>query len=127
MSYMTMLAGADTLSFYNYDPEVWNQTPGFVDGFAELMRELTDFSLRLRGITFESRMSVSGILKSQARLEDGRTMSILVNSNRTPVDGFEPLAVDFFVTQPSASTACRIATKSRRCIMRRRFKSLRRR
>jgi hypothetical protein len=41
MAWQAMLAGAETLSFFDYNPEVWSQTPGFHDQFAELMQELT--------------------------------------------------------------------------------------
>ena len=35
MSYQAMLAGADTVSFYNYDPQLWQRTTGFTEGFTD--------------------------------------------------------------------------------------------
>jgi hypothetical protein len=35
MAYQAMLSGAETISFFNYDPLLWDKTPGFSEGFAQ--------------------------------------------------------------------------------------------
>jgi hypothetical protein len=93
MAYVAMLGGADTLSFYNYDPEVWGRTPGFSAGFAELMRELTEFSRRYRDATVVSSIDPAGVLTATIVPPRGRQVTMVVNTNRTAVEGLSPLAV----------------------------------
>ena len=122
MSYQAILAGADTVSFYNYDPEQWSQTTGFAEGFADLMRELTDFSRRYRGATVEAKMSRSGILAATIRPDTSGPMSVVVNTNRTAVEGLAPLEVSLHgPTEPPVAQDC-----SRQCVSQCRPKLVRR-
>ena len=41
MAYMALLSGAETLSFFKYDPAAWSRPEGFVRDFTNLMVELT--------------------------------------------------------------------------------------
>jgi hypothetical protein len=40
MAYLAMFSGADTVSFYNFDPTVWDRKPGFREGFENLLTEM---------------------------------------------------------------------------------------
>ena len=93
MAYQAMLFGADTLSFYNYDPALWQQTPGFTESFCELMQELTAFSHTYRAASVESQMTANGILKATIDLPGCSPVLVSVNTNREQVDDLAPLAV----------------------------------
>jgi hypothetical protein len=93
MAYQAMLAGADALSFYNYDPDLWQQTPGFSQRFANLMRELNEFSNRFERSSVETTMSERGILRSVIADPDGDVSTVTVNTNRWAVEGLAGLAV----------------------------------
>jgi hypothetical protein len=115
MAYQAMLVGADTLSFYNYDPPLWQQTPGFTEGFAELMRELTRFSHTYRPAAVESEMGTDGILKATIDLPGQAPILVTVNTNREQIGDLAPLAV-VFVQAASASQPtdlCRSRVKRR--------------
>jgi hypothetical protein len=93
MVYQAMLAGADTISFFNYDPQTWQQTEGFTEGFAELMREVTRFRDRFRCATVHTSMDSEGILRSRLFQPNGEEVEVLVNTNRTSVGGLAALEV----------------------------------
>lgn len=93
MAYVALLTGADTLSFFNYDPQVWRQTDGFQEGFSQLMRELTEFSRQHQDASVETRMSPQGVLTALLRPPQGEPVSIAVNTNRNAVDNLAALAV----------------------------------
>lgn len=40
MAYLAMFSGADTVSFFSYDPEVWDRKPGFREGFEGLLNDM---------------------------------------------------------------------------------------
>lgn len=40
MAYLAMFSGADTVSFFSYDPSVWDRKPGFREGFEGLLKEM---------------------------------------------------------------------------------------
>ncbi len=122
MAYQAMLVGADTISFYNYDPALWQQTPGFTEGFAALMRELTRFSHTYRAALVESCMSENGILTARLHLPCGAPVSITVNTLRSQIGDLEALAVVVTTAQqPCAESipatrrrpACRTLVKPR--------------
>jgi hypothetical protein len=100
MAYSAVLGGADVLSFFNYDPQQWAQTPGFTEGFTRLMRELTQFSRQYREATVESRMNRAGVLSAVIKPKAGYATSIVVNTNRDAVDGLAALEVKIEVSGP---------------------------
>jgi hypothetical protein len=106
MAWQAMLAGAQTISFFDYNREVWSQTPGFHDQFAELMQELASVSNRLQGATIRSWMDAQGVLHAQVNWPTGHVESIVVNTNRTSVDNLAPLAVVETPVSPSWATTC---------------------
>lgn len=95
MAYQAMLCDTEALSFYNYDPELWQKTPGFTDGFADLMRELTQFSQRYRDATVETQMSPDGILSARLIVPGQEVVDVVVNTNREPAMGMDALQVVF--------------------------------
>jgi hypothetical protein len=103
MAYQAMLAGADTLSFFSYDPAIWSQTAGFAEGFAELMQELTYFSQQYQEAWIESRMDSDGILTAIATWPGGEQASIQVNTNRTRAGELDALAVVVHSSKPSVT------------------------
>ncbi|MGD9857038.1 MAG: hypothetical protein AB7U20_18980 [Planctomycetaceae bacterium] len=93
MAWQALLGGAETISFFDYNQEIWSQSPGFHDRFVELMHELTSASHRLRDATIESALDEHGIVSARVAWPSGRTHIIRVNTNRTSVSGLEPLAI----------------------------------
>jgi len=106
MAWQAMLAGVETISFFEYNTDVWSQTPGFHDQFAGLMKELTGASSRLRDATIRSRIDAEGVLHAHVSWPNGRTESIVVNTNRTSVGNLAPLAVVQTSALPSQAPAC---------------------
>jgi hypothetical protein len=94
MAYTAILTGAHTVSFFNYDPEAWAKAEGFTEGFAELMKELTQFSSRYGAAEFESQMDAAGVLHSTIHLPDGTSTTVAVNTVRSNVGGYAALAVE---------------------------------
>jgi hypothetical protein len=123
MAYEAILSGADTVSFFSYDPQVWSQTPDFTEGFAGLMKELTAFSRQHQNATVESRMSSSGVLTATITPPDADPLSVRVNTNRTAVDGLPALAVvipsPVSTPQVQARSPCCCPTPKRRILRRR--------
>jgi hypothetical protein len=82
MAYQAMLGGAETLSFFEYRPELWEQTPGFTEQFAELMQELHSLRARLTHAKIESVLHENGLFDAVASWPSGGTATIRVNTNR---------------------------------------------
>lgn len=104
MAWQAILTGAETVSFFSYEPDLWSRTPGFTEGFRELMRELTSFTRSHRNSAVVTELKESGILTSQVTTADGRTITIEVNTNREAVSDLAGLAVrtSWPVTSPAA-------------------------
>lgn len=106
MAWQAMLAGAQTLSFFEYNTEIWSQTPGFHDQFAELMHEFTSVRDRLRDATIRSRMDDQGVLHVQANWSTGHVGFITINTNRTSTGNLAPLAIVESPVYRSCPTTC---------------------
>ncbi|MBX3439283.1 MAG: hypothetical protein KF861_17465 [Planctomycetaceae bacterium] len=131
MAWQAVLGGAHAVSFFDYNQDVWNQTPGFHEGFVGLMSELTNLSRRLQGAVITSSMDDAGLLRATAVWPDGREQSITINTNREPAGSMQGLAiVESTVTSPQRvacqprcckqQLAChRPARHERRCAVRR--------
>ena len=107
MGYQAMLSGAETVSFFHYDPELWSKTPGFSDGFADLMRELTDFSRRYAEADVEARMHADGVLEATLRNPGKAPVTVLVNTNRQAARGLAALEVKVTVAETNSSDCAR--------------------
>ncbi|MFG0289827.1 MAG: hypothetical protein ACF8CQ_16725 [Rhodopirellula sp. JB044] len=93
MAYQAMLSGAETLSFYNYDTDVWDRSAGFHERFGALMNELTGLSDRYREHEIATTINAQGILTSTLRSSEGEESKIEINTRRQRVKGFSPLEV----------------------------------
>ena len=93
MAYQAILTGAETVSFFSYDPELWEKTPGFTQGFRDLMRELTTWTRQYKGNNVETTMSPDGILRATIVTSDNRRVGIRVNTNRGETDQMPGLAI----------------------------------
>lgn len=111
MAWQAMLSGAETVSFFDYNTEVWKKTPGFESGFRQLMSELTAFSHRHRNDTVTTSIRNDGVLVSQLTSPDGRITELFVNTRRDLVASFQPLEVRTVnaIAEPSEAVVCQPA------------------
>ena len=93
MAYQAVLSGSTTVSFYDYNPEIWNDFNGFHDGFASLLNELTSLGKRYHNADISTTMSPDGILRSRIAIRGTLAATIVVNTNRHAVDNLEALEV----------------------------------
>lgn len=122
MAYLALLGGAETISFYSFDPELWDNTPGFRSDFEGLIRELAEFAARYQGASVESILRSSGVFTATAQLEDGRSAEFTINTRRVIADGIEPLAV---IESPGPELAVGECYRRIPCRPRRRLSRLR--
>ncbi|MEZ6122780.1 MAG: hypothetical protein R3C49_06330 [Planctomycetaceae bacterium] len=107
MAYQAMLSGSETVSFFEYNLDIWKQTPEFHDRFRELMQELTAFSRTYRGSRVLCRVTQDGIFTADLRTPSGRHSQLQVNTRRTPSAGYQKLEVrqfDFAEILPITNT-----------------------
>jgi hypothetical protein len=93
MTYEAMLSGADTVSFFDHNPDVWQQTPGFTEGFRQLMKEAVGFRDRYRNWSVQSIMSPDGILTATLTSTTGQSVTVQINTRREPVGSLAALEV----------------------------------
>jgi hypothetical protein len=93
MVYQAILTGAETVSFFSYESKLWSKTPGFTEGFRDLMRELTTWTRRYKGDLVETSMSPDGILHSQIATANNQRVEIRVNTNRFQTRTMPGLAI----------------------------------
>jgi hypothetical protein len=100
MAWQAMLSGAETLSFFEYNREIWDRTPGFHEQFVLLMAELTDLSERHKSATVVTEISVNGLLTSTLSSPTGNLTRIVVNTRRHAVGTMQPLEIREFTLHP---------------------------
>lgn len=93
MAWQAMLSGAETISFFDFNQDIWAQTPGFTEGFRSLMKELTGLSQQYRDHVIETTMMANGILKSTLTSSTGDTTRFEINTQRHAVSGLGPLEI----------------------------------
>lgn len=93
MAYQAMLSGTETLSFYDFNRQVWDQAPLFIDQFRELMKELTEMSKLYQKHQIKTFITNDGILKSTLTSPEGSVTRIELNTSRQATNGFKPLEV----------------------------------
>lgn len=93
MAFQALLGGAETVSFFDHNPQVWSQTEGFTPGFKDLMRELTQSSARWASAKVTWQIQSDGIFRAEIAQPDGARSLVLINTNRQPVAGLEGLQV----------------------------------
>ena len=92
MAYMALCSGADTLSFFKYDPAVWYKTQGFVQGFTDLMDELTCLAREFADAEISPILGADGLFQAEI-YHRGRWTCITVNTLDRPNGPFGPLQV----------------------------------
>jgi hypothetical protein len=93
MAWQAMLSGTETVSFFEYNLDVWNKTPGFHEQFRQLMAELTGLSRRYRNHLVETEMREDGILYSTLTSPHGSVARIEVNTRRYSVGELNALEI----------------------------------
>ncbi len=94
MAYQAMLGGAEAISFFEYNPALWQKTAGFTAGFRELMAELRGLSQRLSGAELETVLHSNGIFECTAVWPSGGTALVRVNTNRETMADMLALQID---------------------------------
>lgn len=97
MAYQALLSGAETVSFFDYNTEVWDQTAGFREGFRELMAELTAFSLQHREDMVTSTVDADGVLAATLLSPTGVQTAVVINTRRHAVRTLQPLEIQTVV------------------------------
>ncbi len=113
MAYQTMLSGAETLSFFEYNLDVWNRAPGFQVQFRQLMAELTQFSRANRESSVETMIDSKGILTTRLTPPRGSHLRVLINTRRTRNRDMDPLEVR--MTKIPEHRGSRLALKDTTC------------
>ncbi|MEO2013816.1 MAG: hypothetical protein ABGZ53_05540 [Fuerstiella sp.] len=114
MAWQAMLSGAETVSFFEYNLDVWNETPEFHEQFRQLVAELTALSLRYRTCSVETEMREDGILHSTLTSPSGLMTQIEINTRRHSVGFLKPLEIR--ETMIRSSHGCPPHVASRRTI-----------
>ncbi len=92
MSYLALISEVDAISFFDYNPTVWELVPGFAKGFFALLAELKAFSAPIRGWSVATAVPEPGVFR--ARFEsDRKTVVLWINSNREKAAGLEAMQV----------------------------------
>ncbi len=105
MIWQALLMGADVVSFFSYEPDTWKKTPGFTEGFRDLMQELSVFGKEFRGSMAETRINSAGILTSQLITSNHQRVTIQVNTSRQAAADLPGLAVRFIRSVPPSLNA----------------------
>ncbi len=114
MAWQAMLSGAETVSFFEYNLDVWNETPEFHEQFRQLVAELTALSLRYRTCSVETEMREDGILNSTLTSPSGLMTQIEINTRRHSVGFLKPLGIR--ETKIRSSRGCPPLVASRQTI-----------
>jgi hypothetical protein len=92
MAYLALFSGADTVSFFRYDPGKWIQENGFTEGFAAMIGELTGLAREFAGATVYPVIGGDGIFQAEVFL-DGDWTCFTVNTLGRPNGFLAPLQV----------------------------------
>jgi hypothetical protein len=120
MTYQAMLSGSETVSFFDHNPEVWQQKEGFESGFRDLMREVTTFARRYKDWDVETVMSADSVLTSILTSPSGQRHRITVNTQRNAVNNLTALEVrqEILPSSPVSQFGCgeRLITTTKNCL-----------
>lgn len=116
MALQAMLSGAETVSFFDFNTDVWNQTPGFADQFRELMAELTILSHCYREHSVQTEISPDGIVKSTLTSPSGQMTRIEFNTRRHDVGTFKRLEVRTSTLRVYDTCPAPVAAIRARCV-----------
>ena len=93
MTYQAMLSGAETVSFFDHNPEVWRQKEGFEAGFRDLMQEVTGFAHRYKNWDVETAINSDSVLTSVLTSPTGQRHRVTINTQRTAVQSLAALEI----------------------------------
>ena len=93
MTYQAMLSGAETVSFFDHNPEVWRQKEGFESGFRDLMQEATEFARRYKDWDVETVMNADSVSTSVLTSPSGQRHRVTINTQRTAVQKLAALEI----------------------------------
>jgi hypothetical protein len=93
MTYQAMLSGAETVSFFDHNPEVWRKKEGFESGFRDLMRAATGFARRYKDWDVETVMNADSVLTSVLTSPSGQRHRVTINTQRTAVKNLAALEI----------------------------------
>jgi hypothetical protein len=93
MTYQAMLSGAETVSFFDHNPEVWRQKEGFESGFRDLMQEATGFARRYKDWEVETVMNADSVLTAILTSPSGQRHRVTINTQRTAVKNLAALEI----------------------------------
>jgi hypothetical protein len=92
MAYMALFSGVETVSFYSYNPTVWNQTKGFLRGFAAIMTELTALSREFENADIQPVLGGDDLFQVEI-CHEGQWTCITVNTRNHPNGVLGPLEI----------------------------------
>jgi hypothetical protein len=104
MVWQAVLSGAETVSFFSYEPETWKKSPGFTEGFREMMAEFSAWMQLNRNAVFETSIDSQGILNSLITRTDGSRYRMRINTHREPVNDLPGLAIQTWSVFPETFT-----------------------
>lgn len=93
MTYQAMLSGAETVSFFDHNPEVWRQKEGFESGFRNLIQEATEFSRRYQDWDVQTVMDADSVLTSVLTSPSGQRHRVTINTLRKAVQNLAALEI----------------------------------
>ncbi len=93
MTYQAMLSGAETVSFFDHNPEVWRQKEGFESGFRDLMQGATEFARRYKDWHVETVINADSVLTSILTSPSGQRQRVTINTQRTAVQSLAALEI----------------------------------
>ena len=93
MTYQAILSGAETVSFFDHNPEVWRQKEGFESGFRDLMQGATEFARRYKDWHVETVINADSVLTSILTSPSGQRHRVTINTQRTAVQNLAALEI----------------------------------
>ena len=90
MIYLAAFSGADTVSFYNFDPQVWDRYPGFQDALLSYVKELIDLRTYLTDATINSGFENQHVFRVSAVSKDGLSYCMRINTSELQSGEFSP-------------------------------------
>ncbi len=90
MIYLAAFSGADTVSFYNFDPPVWDRFPGFQNALLSYVKEIIDLRTYLSDASINSVFENQHVFRISAVSKDGLAYCIRINTNEMPFGDLSP-------------------------------------
>ena len=90
MAYQAFFSGAQTVSFYSFDPSVWERYPGFLDGMRQVAAELR-WLFRHYAHHFRASIDDEGVIA--VRSLQPHLPGFLINTTAEQRQGLEPLEI----------------------------------